>query len=124
MYGIRMVCAKKNFPFPICSMERLVSFHFRPLVIRYPFKICSYSFQSPFEVGVHFLSVSNPFYIRSMFTVSFCTWQLNDFYSLLNSAHAGQLFTCGRKKGSDSLTTPIQMLSARVTCFAQSLCTY
>ena len=37
---------------------------------------------------------------------------VDDTYSLLKSTHAGQHFTCCRKKGSNSLTTPIRIVLA------------
>ena len=43
-----------------------------------------------------------------------------DFYNLLKSTHAGQQFTCGRKKDSESYCSDTDSLSARVTHFAQS----
>ena len=100
---------QKNFPFPVRSKEQPVLFHFHSLVVPCPFMIRSYSFQPPFEVCAHFLSISNPFYIRSVFAISLNV-TVYDFYSLLKSVHAGQQFSCGRKKDSDSLTAPIQIV--------------
>ena len=65
--------------------------------------ICSYSFQSPFEVCALFLSISNLLYIRD----KLLHVAVYDFYSLLKSVHAGQQFVCGRKRDSDSLTALI-----------------
>ena len=47
-----------------------VPFCFSSLVVCYPFMIRSYSFQFLFEIRVHFPSVSNLFYIRSVFAIS------------------------------------------------------
>ena len=76
--------------------------------------IRSYSVQSLFEVHVHFPSVSNPFYICSVFAISLHV-TVYDFYSSLKSTHAGQHFACSRKKDSDSLTAPILTVLALVS---------
>ena len=103
-----MVCAK-NFPF------RSVPFCFRSLVVCYPFKIRSYSFQSLFEVRAHFPSVLNPFHIHLLHVAVY------DFYSLLKSVRAHQQLTCGRKK-EQILPFPIPIVLAPkshtlFTCF-------
>ena len=105
---------QKNFPFPVRSMEWPVIFHFRSWFVCYLFMICSYSFQSPFEVRAHFPSVSNPFYICSMFAIQLLHVAVYEFYTSLKSVHAGKQFACSRKKNSDSVTAVIRSLSAHV----------
>ena len=100
--------APKNFPFPVRSMERFVSFHFRSWFVRYPFMIRLYFVQSPFKDHTHFPSVLNLFYIRSMFVIELLHVALNDFYRV----HAGQQFVCGKNKDNNSLTAPIQIVLA------------
>ena len=56
---------------------------------------------------MHFLSISNPFYIPSMFTIQLLHMAVLGFYSLLKNGFSGKQFVCGSKKDSDSLTAVI-----------------
>ena len=112
-YACIRYAGKINFPFTVRSTEWPVPCLFHSLVICYLFKIRLYPFQPPFEVRVHFPSVSNHSYSFHILHVV-----VYDFYILLNSVHAGQQFVCGRKKDSESYRSDTDSLNA---CFTTLL---